>query len=290
MDARQAALALSNHFAPNLTSLLLGLPEPSYDSRLRAAGAGMSPDAQLIPNAAGKVPDTDDPRVGPAAAEAFDLATMALPSGAGTKLAMAAAPMAARFGRIAKTALPADTASRLARAAEGGFFMDMPLAHGSGTAFSAFNPAKGGATTGASPGRQGVWTEVLRPGKGSPIADEFAERAAATTGGNPQVYPLVHRADKRGSIRLTGNENNHEISATLAQAWDDGFDAVMLKNYTSPGGKSGDILVVRDGKQLRVPTAQFDPAKRNSRNLLASGAGAAVVGPALADIPAYGQR
>jgi hypothetical protein len=49
----------------------------------------------------------------------------------------------------------------------------------------------------------------------------------------------------------------------------------MLRNYTSPGGKVGDILVVRDPAQLRSPFAQFDPAKRNSRNLLAGIAGAA---------------
>jgi hypothetical protein len=70
-----------------------------------------------------------------------------------------------------------------------------------------------------------VWTEV-GPFRG--IADEFAE-------------------DRRGAIQLSGNEQNHEIAATLAQAWDDGFDAVMLKNFTSPGGRTGTILVVKDG-------------------------------------------
>ena len=35
---------------------------------------------------------------------------------------------------------------------------------------------------------------------------------------------------------------NHEIVATLDQAWSDGFDAVMLKNYSTPGGKAGNIL------------------------------------------------
>jgi hypothetical protein len=55
----------------------------------------------------------------------------------------------------------------------------------------------------------------------------------------------------------------------------------MLRNYTSPGGRSGDILVVKDPAQLRSPNAKFDPAKRNSNDLSASiagllGSGAAV--------------
>jgi len=77
---------------------------------------------------------------------------------------------------------------------------------------------------------------------------------------------------------------DHEIRASLREAWEQGYDAVLLKNYTSPSGKSGDVLVVRDPVQLRDPKARFNPAKRNSANLLASGAGAAMVGPTLADI------
>jgi hypothetical protein len=70
---------------------------------------------------------------------------------------------------------------------------------------------------------------------------------------------------------------NHEIAATLADAWERGHESVLLRNYTSPGGQTGDILVVRDPAQLRAPTAQFDPAKRNSRNLLAGTAGVSVL-------------
>jgi hypothetical protein len=59
----------------------------------------------------------------------------------------------------------------------------------------------------------------------------------------------------------------------LADAWAQGHDSVLLKNYTLPGGISGDVLVVRDPAQLRSPFAQFDPAKRYSRDLLAGLAG-----------------
>lgn len=166
--------------------------------------------------------------------------------------------------------LPSDEASRLARAQESGFYMNMPLGHGTSREFSSFDPSRGGATSGAAPGQLGVWSEV-RPKAGG-IAEEFAERSARQTGGNPQVMPLVHRAKRPGVIELTGKETNQEISATLAQAWDDGFDAVMFKNYSTPGGKSGDILVTKDPAQLRSPYAQFDPAQRESGFLLGSGA------------------
>jgi len=102
--------------------------------------------------------------------------------------------------------------------------------------------------------------------------------AAKNTGGNPQVIPLLHRAENPVQIELTGGETNHEIASALADAWARGHDSVLLKNYTSPGGKIGDAVVVRDPAQLRSPFAQFDPAKRYSRDLLAGLAGAGILG------------
>ncbi len=84
--------------APELTGYLTE-PEPSYESRLRAAGAGMSPDAQLIPNRAGKVPETGDPRAVGAMGDVLNLATSAMPMGGASKAAMIAAPFAARAMR-----------------------------------------------------------------------------------------------------------------------------------------------------------------------------------------------
>src|SRR5712691_1923830 len=164
-----------------------------------------------------------------------------------------------RIGGSPKLAM--DQASRVARAKEMGFRTDMPLAHGSASEFTAFDPAQGGATSAAAPARMGVWTEVA-PFRG--IADEFAQTAAQRSGGNAQIFPLYHRTDKPAVIQLSGDEKNHEIAATLADAWDRGYDAAMLRNYNSPGGKMGDILVVRDPSQLRSPFAAFDPQKKHS--------------------------
>ena len=184
--------------------------------------------------------------------------------------------MALPPGRIPR--LPMDYASRMARAKQMGFRTDMPLAHGTASDFSEFDLDEAGRMSRAAPARMGVSAEV-RPSmtSPSPIADEFAERASKLTSNPPRILPLLHRAENPASLTLTGDEMNHEIAATLADAWERGHDSVLLRNYTSPGGQTGDILVVKDPAQLRAPTAQFDPVKRNSRNLLAGTAGVSVL-------------
>lgn len=176
--------------------------------------------------------------------------------------------------RLPKRGLPTDTASRMARAEAMGF-RQMPLYHGTDREFTAFDLAASGRTSGAAPAQHGVWGAVQPE-----IADEFAQLAANKGAGNPQTLKLLHRSEKPASVTLTGDEKNHEIAATLAQAWDDGHTSVMLRNYTSPGGKKGDVVVVRDPAQLRVPTALFDPAKIKSRELLAGIMAGGVVGGA----------
>lgn len=85
-------------------------PAPTYEQRLNAAGgSGGGPNAQLVPNAAGKVPDIENTqRPGHALADVFNLATTVLPSGAPAKAAIMAAPFA--FGRrgagLLETAAP----------------------------------------------------------------------------------------------------------------------------------------------------------------------------------------
>lgn len=84
--------------------------------------------------------------------------------------------------------------------------------------------------------------------------------------------PLLHRTERPAAIRLDGTEKNLEVAATLSDAFrDGGRDAVALKNYTTPGGRSGETAVIlRDPSQLRSVNAAFDPARRHEANLLAS--------------------
>jgi hypothetical protein len=68
-----------------------------------------------------------------------------------------------------------DEPSRMARAKELGFRTDDPVYHGSAADFEAFDRAKGGATTGAAPAREGVWAT-----RDPQDADFYADLAAGT--------------------------------------------------------------------------------------------------------------
>jgi hypothetical protein len=124
-----------------------------------------------------------------------------------------------------------------------------------------------GATAPGLPGGNGTWGWGYR----------------LPNGASPAEGAPWDRAQRPGTLDARGRAD-FEIQKATRSAWEAGHDAVLLKNYTSAGGRSGNVLVVRDRAQLRDPKARFDPTKRDSANLLASGAGAAVVGPPLADI------
>jgi hypothetical protein len=53
-------------------------------------------------------------------------------------------------------------------------------------------------------------------------------------------------------------------------AFDNGLDSVRLVYPKVPGGINKDVVVVKNENQYRSKFATFDPAKRNSNDLLAS--------------------
>jgi hypothetical protein len=176
-------------------------------------------------------------------------------------------------GKVSKAAkLPMDFASRMARAEAMGFRLN-PVYHGTATGadgkiFSAFDPARvGGRTTGSRAGQEGI-SVALNP----EVANEFAMLAAQKSGGNPAVMPLLHRTEHPAALHLDGTEKNLEVAATLNSAFGEGGrDAVALKNYTTPGGKSGEVAVVlKNPNQLRSINAAFDPARMHEADLMAS--------------------
>jgi hypothetical protein len=148
-----------------------------------------------------------------------------------------------------------------------------------------------GATAPGLPGAEGTWGWLPQGWDASaptapswhrtprPPASEIPNFGMQATEG--AAIPLArawHRSELPLSMDVRGAAD-HEIAALLKGAWDRGHDAVTLRNYTSPGGRSGDVLVVKDPAQLRDPNARFNPAKRNRRDLLAGGAGAAILAP-----------
>jgi hypothetical protein len=148
-----------------------------------------------------------------------------------------------------------------------------------------------GATAPGLPGAEGTWGWLPLEGEASAPASPSWHRTQ-----RPPAYetpfsgiegteeaavppaPKWHRSERPLSVDVRGVAD-HEIAGLLKGAWDQGYDAVTLRNYTSPGGRSGHVLVVRDPAQLRDPNARFNPAKRNRRDLLAGGAGAAILAP-----------
>jgi hypothetical protein len=93
----------------------------------------------------------------------------------------------------------------------------------------------------------------------------------------PDTIAVWHRADRPVSVDAAGVRED-DIQKTLRRAWEAGYDAVRLKNYTTPGGEIRDVIVVKDPAQLRSPSARFDPRKKNSADLLAGAAGLGVIG------------
>jgi hypothetical protein len=120
-----------------------------------------------------------------------------------------------------------------------------------------------GGTAPGLPGGAGVWGYYDPATRHAPAA--------------PGTIELWHRADRPVSVDVAGAQEGN-ILATLSHAWEQGHDAVLLRNYTTPAGEIRDILVVKDPAQLRDPKARFDPKKRDSANLKASFGGAGLIG------------
>jgi hypothetical protein len=213
---------------------------------------------------------------------------------------------ATRPVREAAEGLATDYASRMARAKEMGFRLDEPIYHGMGGPLEGrgFDLARGGQTTQNPVGRLGV-SLADDPA----LAGEFAHRSArrrhevsladeemvsgdtinlvSSDGAN--IVPGVYRADKLGKLEVDGSLSSEQIAGAVLDAWDAGFDAIRFKNYTTPGGQTGQSFVlVKDPSQIRSPHAMFDPAKRQSPDILASAAGAGLAGTGL--MAGYSER
>lgn len=193
--------------------------------------------------------------------------TAAIPIPAARAGGRAAAKQA---GKAAAAALDMSAEARMARAKAMGF--DRPVYHGTSSDFPAFDPAMAGQSTGSLSARQGVWTSP------SPqVAAEYAKApASGAANAGPNVLPLRLRSDRMGRVDLDGSELDLEIAGTIKDAFESGYDSILLRH---PAGS--DYIVAKDPAQLRSIFAAFDPAKKGSSNLLASGAGAGLLATAL---------
>jgi len=112
------------------------------------------------------------------------------------------------------------------------------------------------------------------------VAQDFASLASQNGSDGSTVLPLRFRSENTGTIDLVGDESNEDIFGAVADSWQQGFDAIQFKNYTTPQGGKGSFVLVKDPSQIRSVNAAFDPAKKNSGDILAGLGGAGVVGGA----------
>src|SRR5258708_1003520 len=79
----------------------------------------------------------------------------------------------------------------------------MPLYHGSGKESSASQPGPRAGHTLETPGV----SAALDP----EVANEFATAKPGNAQANPQVYPLLHRAERPAAVTLDGTETHGEV-------------------------------------------------------------------------------
>lgn len=188
--------------------------------------------------------------------------------------------------------LAMDEVSRLERARQMGFQVDRPLYHGTPApdfpAFQVVAPWEA-VRTARAPGISTAETPALaenfaipevraRVGlMGPPGNPQFPE-------GTPRILPLFARSENESRLTLRPDDNWRDVWRAVAGAFDAGHDAIGLQNYRMfPELGPQTIWTFRDPAQLRSRFAAFDPAKRDSSDLMA---GFAVPGPA----PAPGFR
>jgi len=167
-----------------------------------------------------------------------------------------------------------DEASRLKRAEDMGFDMDLELAHGTSV------PIKG----------VDDWT-TLEPslagdyGRGVYLSNPaFAEQYTRSAIGSPRLYPARVRSKKLLDQWQWQKLKDKAVDMTVdAKAWDDdvfeiardlaeeaGYEGVyrgILGSDSSWG--SAPVVNIFDPKNIRSPWAAFDPSKIESRDLLA---------------------
>ena len=203
---------------------------------------------------------------------------------------LGAGAMLAPRGALASGAarLEMDQASRLARARSLGFNVDRPLYHGTlAPDFPAFGtvPPWEAVRRGRPPG---IWT-AENPAVASRLSEAEVRSRLGLSPTSPtpgllldqahsRILPLLARSERTAELTLPPRPDWGEVWNKIGGRFYEGYDSVRLQNYTMfPELGPQTIWAFRDPAQLRSRFAAFDPAKRDSSDLMA---GFAAPGPA----------
>ena len=160
--------------------------------------------------------------------------------------------------------LPMDEASRLARAREMGVDMDTTYYRGQQTPVDEMRKSERGLL--------GPGVYVNKPEMRS-VAGEYALDAANRIGGDPMVYPLWGRgkvatlADVEAAEEAVIKKMGRGAGMRTYKEINDELKARGFSGRESP--QHGEVMFF-EPSDMRSPRAVFDPAKKDSANLLAS--------------------
>lgn len=151
----------------------------------------------------------------------------------------------------------------LDRAAAMGFDTSMPLYHGTKSDVPAFDMNKLGSNTGISGGA--IWATDT-PDK----AWYFANHGGIT--GTENVLPMYARSDFPRTINADGIEHalNRNGKQEIRNMLNNGNDQITLTKSIDGDDIMGRVMAIKNPNQLRSIFAAFDPALKNSDNLIST--------------------
>lgn len=207
---------------------------------------------------------------------------------------------ARRFGYLAPSeslsALDMSQAARMQRAADQNF-NETVLYHATSNDFPAFAKSRMGSSSSIGSPQKAVWLTTDPDVADTYLPGQFVNRANVpdtrdmgdgvgryySQGSNimpvrVSIEPETTRWWDMGGARY----NEAEVNQMLKDAKESGMKAVVFKNIRDEGlmglgrGKRANTVAVFDPSNIRSVNAAFDPAKRNSSNLMAGVMGGAV--------------
>ena len=157
--------------------------------------------------------------------------------------------------------LPMDEASRMARAQGMGFDTDLPLYHGTGSEFPAFDTARFQQSDFGT-GGAGVYSS-----EAPSLAGAYADLVTRPSNDNANILPIVTRRQDAYDTGGYRNIDNYEQAREYSRRMQDlGVDNVYYRD-----NMSGEIVenVTFDPANIRSRFARFDPRLAHLRNLSA---------------------
>ena len=172
---------------------------------------------------------------------------------------------------VAPRSLPMDTASRMERAQELGFTQD---------AYHASPSFRANRLTEFRPGREGGSFFYRDPAHTNAFGEAYFQpfETHGRAGGGYAVVPALVNPGRQTILDFTEiapdmvwtPQAAKPLTERIKRAKADGYDSVILRNIIEPDtGVGADQLIMLSPENIRSRFAAFDPAKRNSANLLA---------------------